>query len=137
MQPEGVTASPPTCFRTQGLSGSMAPGWRLGGGRTEVNVQEGRIGAFYQDPLGGAVERLVHEVHAVAHHGSDPLSKALRVRRVRPASQAAMAWDGASHQAPCPGPRLTLSLLSCPSTSTSKVGNMDWCCWARFLNLHE
>lgn len=34
-------------------------------------------------------------------------------------------------------PGSTLSLRSWPSVSTSKVGNMDWCWRARFLNLQR
>lgn len=48
------------------------------GDRTEVDVQEGCVGTFHEDILGGAMQRLVHEVDAVPHHGPDALGKALR-----------------------------------------------------------
>lgn len=57
--------------RTRGFVG---PGWA----RTEVNVEESCVGALHEDLLGGAVQRLVHEVDAVPDHGPDPLGKALR-----------------------------------------------------------
>lgn len=49
-----------------------------GGGLTEINVKQGRVGTFHQDLLGGTMESLIHEVDAISNHGSDPLSKTLR-----------------------------------------------------------
>lgn len=46
-------------------------------GCTKVDVQQGRVGAFHEDFLGGAMESLIHEVDTVSDHGPDPLSKAL------------------------------------------------------------
>lgn len=66
-----MKATPVPADRTEDRAGAGPPG------RTEVDVQQGGVGALHQDLLGGAVQRLVHEVHAVPDHGPDPLRKAL------------------------------------------------------------
>lgn len=45
---------------------------------TEVYVQQGCVGSFYQDLLGRTVKGLVHVVHAIPHHGLDLLRVVLR-----------------------------------------------------------
>lgn len=48
---------------------------RLSPGTCRSQGQGGCIGASHEDLLGGAMERLVHEIHAVSDHGADPLAK--------------------------------------------------------------
>lgn len=50
----------------------------LSGALTKIDVEQGRVGTFHQDLLGGTMQGLIHEVDTISNHGSDPLSKALR-----------------------------------------------------------
>lgn len=90
----------------------------LGGALTKINVEQGRVGTFHQDLLGGTMQGLIHEVDTISNHGSDPLSKALKeqCKLVRPQSPqelaAVSAWDfwapprsaPPPHASPVPGP---------------------------------
>lgn len=63
------------------------------GGLTEINVEQGGVGAFHQDLLGRAMESLIHEVDTISDHGSDALSKTLRGPRNHVKARSS-AWPG-------------------------------------------
>lgn len=94
--------------------------------RTKVDVQEGCVGSLHQDLLGRTMESLIHEVHAVPHHGLDLLRVVLKPTQETSLPQflRAILFDV-----------LTFNLASSPSTSISRVGYMDMYCLANILYL--
>lgn len=64
------------------LAGHSKARWRKDI-RTKVDVQEGCVGSLHQDLLRRTMKSLIHEVHAVPHHGLDLLRVALKAHERR------------------------------------------------------
>lgn len=94
--------------------------------RTKVDVQEGCVGPLHQDLLRRTMKSLIHEVHAVPHHGLDLLRVVLKPTQETSLPQFLRAILFGV---------ITFSLASSPSTSISRVGYMDTYCLANTLYL--